>query len=82
MSVGVDPGADEDEQVRVRVADDGPGLPEMEQRVLTGRRETPLQHGQGLGLWLVYWVVREAGGDLSVTVADGTAVELRLPVAD
>lgn len=82
VSVGVDPGADEDEQVRVRVADDGPGLPEMEQRVLTGRRETPLQHGQGLGLWLVYWVVREAGGDLSVTVADGTAVELRLPVAD
>jgi signal transduction histidine kinase len=81
VSVGLDADSAE-ERVRIRVADDGPGLPEMERRVLTGSRETPLKHGQGLGLWLVYWVVREAGGDLSVAVEDGTAVELRLPVAD
>jgi len=70
--------------VTVTVADDGPGVPEEERRVLLCGEETPLQHSDGLGLWLVNWVVRSSGGDLSLDDADprGSRVTLRLPTAD
>jgi PAS domain S-box-containing protein len=54
----------------VEVEDDGPGIPEHERRALAGVEETALQHGSGVGLWLVYWVVRQTGGD--VGVVDGS----------
>ncbi|WP_247005330.1 PAS domain-containing sensor histidine kinase [Halorientalis litorea] len=58
-----------DGQVTVTVSDDGPGLPETEREVLTGKMSvTPLDHGSGLGLWLVRWIVTAYGGD--VTYAD------------
>lgn len=61
-----------DDPLAVRVSDDGPGIPEHERRALSGVEETPLQHGSGVGLWLVYWVVTQTGGD--VAVADGDVV--------
>jgi PAS domain S-box-containing protein len=65
VSVSSDP-------LTVRVSDDGPGIPENERRALSGVEETPLQHGSGVGLWLVYWVVSQTGG--AVEVADGDVV--------
>ncbi|MFB6179256.1 MAG: sensor histidine kinase [Halorientalis sp.] len=65
----------------VRVADDGPGIPEMEQRVLTGEQEIePLYHGSGLGLWLVNEIVSRSGGTLSFDEHDprGSVVTIRL----
>jgi signal transduction histidine kinase len=53
-----------DERVFLSVADRGPGIPEQERNVLTKGRETSLEHGSGLGLWLVYWVVDRSGGTL------------------
>ena len=68
------------EWIEVRVADDGPGLPEAEATVLETGEETPLTHGQGLGLWMVRTIVTQAGGDVSAEVtADGTEVRLRVP---
>jgi PAS domain S-box-containing protein len=66
----------------LRVLDDGPGLPSMERQVLAEGQETPLQHGQGLGLWIVNWIVTEAGGELVVGDRDptGTEIEVRLPM--
>jgi len=61
-----------DDPLSVRVGDDGPGIPEHERRALAGVEETALQHGSGVGLWLVYWVVRQTGG--SVDVVDGDVV--------
>jgi len=73
-----------DGEVAVTVADDGPGLPDHERRLLTGDLDpTPLDHGEGLGLWLVRWIVTACGG--SIEYADrpdgGSAITLRLRAA-
>jgi PAS domain S-box-containing protein len=67
---------------KIVVRDDGPGMPEMEADVLETGEETPLNHGQGLGLWMVRMVVTQAGGDASVeSTEDGTEVCLRVPAS-
>ena len=66
----------------VVIADDGPPIPEMEWAVVTDQREiTQLQHGSGIGLWLVRWVVDDHGGDLRLrrNDEDGTEIALELP---
>jgi PAS domain S-box-containing protein len=57
----------------VAVSDNGSGIPEHEQRALDGVAETSLEHGSGIGLWLVYWLVTGTGGDVDVA-ADGAVV--------
>ncbi|MFB6106902.1 MAG: histidine kinase N-terminal 7TM domain-containing protein [Halobacteriaceae archaeon] len=69
--------------VTVRVADNGPGLPPVERRVLEAGAETPVEHSRGVGLWLAHWSLSAAGGDLRVDVDEsGTTVELAFPAAD
>jgi PAS domain S-box-containing protein len=55
------------------VSDNGSGIPDHEQRALDGVAETSLEHGSGIGLWLVYWLVTGTGGDVDVA-ADGAVV--------
>lgn len=70
----------DDTRVHVTVADDGPGLPDAERRVLTGEQSVdPLNHAEGVDLWLVYWISDLSDGAVGVTVDDGTAVTLSLP---
>ena len=69
-----------DDWVEISVTDDGPGMPEMEAAVLETGEEDPLNHGKGLGLWMVRMIVTQAGGNVSVeSTTDGTEVRLRLP---
>jgi PAS domain S-box-containing protein len=68
--------------VKVVVADDGPGLPAQERSVLESGDESALKHGSGFGLWLVNWLVLQSGGTLSIDVDDGTTITLRVPVRD
>jgi len=66
--------------VELRVADDGPGIARQERAVIEKGRETALEHGSGVGLWLVAWAVREYGGTVSFADPDeGTTVVVRLP---
>ncbi|MBX0323715.1 PAS domain-containing protein [Halomicroarcula sp. F13] len=81
VEVTVEP-ASPDSGVVVRVSDDGPGIAPYEREVILAGEETPLQHGSGVGLWLVKWVVRNAGGTLSFAEGPGTTVEIELPAAD
>jgi len=77
VEIAVDSG---DDWVDVSVTDDGPGLPAMEAEVLETGEEGPLNHGKGLGLWIVRMIVTQAGGNVSVeSTTDGTTVRLRLP---
>lgn len=67
-------------QILIRIADSGPGLPDTEWEVLESGVETPLVHGKGLGLWLVYWMVTTLEGELEATTSEqGTTIEIRLP---
>lgn len=69
--------------VTVTVEDWGPGIPEHELSVIEDGDESALEHGSGLGLWLVAWGATAIGGDLSFdTGADGTTATLRLPVVE
>jgi len=72
----------EDGTLVVSVADDGPGIPSAELDAIEAGEETDLQHGSGLGLWVVHWASTMLGGD--VTYADreprGTVATLRSPV--
>ena len=67
------------DRLRVRVADDGPGIPAEEIAVLREGRETQLSHVSGIGLWLVRWAVERAGGELRFEANEprGSVVELR-----
>jgi signal transduction histidine kinase len=68
------------EQVGIAVVDDGPGIPDHELAVLEEGDETELEHGSGLGLWLVHWGVRALGGTVAFDVDDdGTTVTVLLP---
>lgn len=68
--------------VTVRVADNGPGIPETEREVLDSDEETQLLHGTGMGLWVVSWLVDSYGGELSFeTSPDGSTVAVRLRAA-
>ena len=72
----------DDQNVVVTVRDEGPGLPAHERRVLETGKETRLEHGSGLGLWLVNWIVTGFGGTVTATVEDGTTVTLSLSAVD
>ncbi|WP_459987600.1 ATP-binding protein, partial [Natrinema sp. JCM 9743] len=72
-------------ELTLTVADDGPGIPPEERELLEGDREiTQLRHASGLGLWLVNWVVTQAGGRLTFHDNEprGTVVTLAIPRAD
>ncbi|WP_363467310.1 PAS domain S-box protein [Halogeometricum borinquense] len=68
--------------VSVQVRDDGPGLDDMERDVILNGEETALEHGSGLGLWLVRWTIDNSGGTIDVRDNDptGTVVEARIPL--
>lgn len=69
-----------DDGVTITIEDNGPGLPEPEQRILETKTETPLVHGSGLGLWIAEWITTNHGGTLDVDASsDGTSVILHLP---
>lgn len=71
----------EQDRVRVTIADDGPGIPEIERNPIEEDGESKLEHASGLGLWYVNWLMLRLGGE--VTIDDnqprGTVVELDVP---
>lgn len=67
----------------VAISDNGPGIPEQERAVLVEGDETSLQHGSGVGLWIVNWIVSNCGGRIEFDRSqfDGSRVRLIFPVS-
>lgn len=67
-----------DDRIVVRVADNGPGIPQNELTPLIEGTETPLNHGSGIGLWLVNWVINASNGHLAFkeNTPEGSIVEV------
>lgn len=67
-------------ETHIRISDNGPGLPDHIEDVLDHGSEEPLLHMRGLGLWMVYWIVTESGGSMTIESGDdGTCVTLTVP---
>jgi len=61
-------------------ADNGPGVPEHETTALDRDQETDLQHGSGIGLWLIKWGAESFGGTVVFdTHEKGTDVRIKIP---
>ncbi len=82
------PGADAEVWVTLRrdpdgvvivIEDNGPGIPDNELTVLKRGYEDVLNHGSGLGLWIVTMVLDEMDGTIRYdTGEDGTTITLRI----
>jgi PAS domain S-box-containing protein len=73
------------EVVRVRIADNGPGIPDEDKERIFGRGEKDLDSpGVGIGLYLVRTLVEQYGGDVWVTDREprGAVFVVELAVAD
>ncbi len=65
--------------VEIEVTDNGPGIPEAELTVLDRGRETMLEHGSGVGLWVVNLAVAENDGTVEYDIgADGSTITIKL----
>ena len=75
----------ESRNVRIEIADDGPGIPrEAMARIFTPFFTTKeVGKGMGLGLTITRQVIKQHGGTLEVdsTLGQGTTFTIRLPLA-
>lgn len=66
--------------VRVRIDDNGPGIPQSETAVIQKGEETPVEHTSSIGLWIIHWAATSCGGTVEFGDADrGGRVELWVP---
>jgi len=75
---------DDGDEIAVTITDDGPGINQMERAVVESGTESALEHGSGLGLWFVNWVITRYGGSFRVASRDeanGTVATIHLPAA-
>jgi PAS domain S-box-containing protein len=84
VMVSVESGGEDGHGV-VRVADNGPPIPDTETEVLQEDVETSsTYHGTGVGLWVIQWCVESLGGELTFeeNAPRGNIVSISLPKAD
>jgi PAS domain S-box-containing protein len=55
------------DEIAIQISDNGPGIPPSEWDVIFDGKETPLIHGTGIGVWLMYWILRALGGKIELT---------------
>jgi len=76
--------ATDDARFVLTVEDDGPGVPDHEIEAVESGRETALEHGSGLGLWVVEWGAAAIGAEVDYADREprGTRVTVSIPIVD
>ncbi|WP_276259970.1 PAS domain-containing sensor histidine kinase [Haloglomus litoreum] len=66
------------------IRDTGPGLTDLDRKPIELGGETSLLHAEGIGLWVVNWVMTSLGGEVEFADNDprGLVVTLRFPYVD
>lgn len=70
------------ENIQFEICDTNNRIPEQEIETLRAGEETPLQHGQGIGLWIVYWCVQKLRGEITFEYDDGNVLTVTLPAIE
>lgn len=72
----------DDDQVVLSVADNGEGIPEENLAKIFEPYFTTKEFGSGLGLTVVYKIIKEHGGDISLTTKEGagTTFHMAFPI--
>ena len=70
------------EIIQIEIADNSPKIPADEWNVISSGRETPLEHGSRIGLWLMYWTMTALGGTIGLTENEprGNIITYRVPL--
>ncbi|WP_328765755.1 HAMP domain-containing sensor histidine kinase [Haloarcula rubra] len=71
-----------DHQIVFEVRDRNDRIPQMEIETLEAGEESALQHGQGIGLWIVTWCLEYIDGELRFAYDEGNVVTVTLPRGD
>ncbi|MFD1640481.1 histidine kinase N-terminal 7TM domain-containing protein [Halohasta litorea] len=80
VEISVQRATAEGEAIEISIQDNGAGIPESELAPLRNGSESPLEHGSGVSLWIVYWGVRVLGGELAFeSQSTGTTATVSLP---
>lgn len=68
---------DADDTVSLTIADNGQGIPPEEREILTEEKViTSLDHGSGLGLWVVRWVADKHGATIDYSTSKFNGAEI------
>jgi sensor histidine kinase regulating citrate/malate metabolism len=79
VNINVSRASDTDGDVVFEIRDGNERIPKMEIETLREGDETPLQHGRGIGLWIVYWCVQKLHGRIDFEYDDGNVLVVTLP---
>jgi signal transduction histidine kinase len=79
VQVNVSNAPEADGSVAFEIRDGNDRIPDLEIDTLRDGDETPLQHGRGIGLWIVYWCVQKLHGSIDFKYDDGNVLTVTLP---
>jgi signal transduction histidine kinase len=68
-----------DEEVAIEVRDTNDQIPKIEVESHRAGDETPLQHGQDVGLWIVHWCLTKLRGSLEFEYDGGNHLTVTVP---
>ena len=81
--VGIRAESAESGTVTLAVADNGPTISDAERKIIAEDDEiTPLNHGSGLGLWIIKWIVESYDGDIEIKTNDAGGNTILLHLTD
>ncbi len=83
VTIAINQGPPDEQRTTITVADNGPGMPDGTEALLTQADVDPQDHLTTLGLWTAYWIVTRGNGEFSIADNEprGCRIEIGLDTA-